>query len=236
MVAPGYCDFRTQIVFRPLNPWRRLACAVAIVGAPLSASAQLVTSSPGTLSTGSSFLSLSSANVTGGAIYSASTDFGPPSGPERPTQRPISGSPSISTASNWIAVGGGQNNNGGGSVATLSLAPGTTAISFLWGTPDVFNTIKVNTSAGSQSLSPETLFSGSFQTYGTAGYVTLRGASPTTTINSIEFGTPAGWIEISNVTAVPEPGTYAMLLSGLAAVGWVTRRRGRAQVPTEVRT
>ncbi len=31
---------------------------------------------------------------------------------------------------------------------------------------------------------------------------------------------------VSAVSAVPEPGTYAMLLAGLAAVGFLTRRRG----------
>lgn len=38
---------------------------------------------------------------------------------------------------------------------------------------------------------------------------------------------PAGtWrFDMVTVTAVPEPGTYALLLAGLAAVGWVARRR-----------
>ena len=30
------------------------------------------------------------------------------------------------------------------------------------------------------------------------------------------------------VTAVPEPGTYALMLAGLAGVGWVSRRRAKA--------
>jgi hypothetical protein len=33
-----------------------------------------------------------------------------------------------------------------------------------------------------------------------------------------------GW----DVGAVPEPETYALMLAGLAAVGWVSRRRVRA--------
>ena len=44
------------------------------------------------------------------------------------------------------------------------------------------------------------------------------------------YGTTGTWrfdmATVSGVTAVPEPGTYAMLLAGLAAVGFVARRRG----------
>lgn len=34
-----------------------------------------------------------------------------------------------------------------------------------------------------------------------------------------------GFLRLTNVTPIPEPGTYAMMLGGLAAVGFVARRR-----------
>ena len=39
-------------------------------------------------------------------------------------------------------------------------------------------------------------------------------------------GTPYPQIDNVSVTTVPAPGTYAMLLAGLAAVGFVAKRRG----------
>ena len=40
------------------------------------------------------------------------------------------------------------------------------------------------------------------------------------------YGTGGTWrFDMVSVTAVPEPGTYALLLVGVAAVGWVARRR-----------
>ena len=51
-----------------------------------------------------------------------------------------------------------------------------------------------------------------------AGYIFNSGLSANSDVYSISFG----------VTAVPEPGTYAMLLAGLAAIGWAARHRGPA--------
>lgn len=195
--------------------------ATALALSSFAASAQL-TGSTGSLGNGSSFLTLSRSNVTGGAVYTQSQDFTSTNTAQRPVNI-TGGSTTLSTVGNWIAAGANIN----GSTAILSLAPGTTGVSFLWGTPDSFNTLKFNLTGGqSQSFSASSFFQSSqLSRYDVAGYVKFQVNTPGTTINSIEFGSTAGAFEIANVTAVPEPGTYAMLLSGLAAVGLVARRR-----------
>jgi hypothetical protein len=49
-------------------------------------------------------------------------------------------------------------------------------------------------------------------------------------IGPIDGGNPAGVIKIDDISlaAIPEPGTYALLLAGLAAVGSIVRRRRAA--------
>ena len=55
---------------------------------------------------------------------------------------------------------------------------------------------------------------------------TAAGASTTLSFMNIgATGTSYPQIDNVSVTAVPEPGTYAMLLAGLAAVGFVAKRR-----------
>jgi hypothetical protein len=59
--------------------------------------------------------------------------------------------------------------------------------------------------------------------------VTFRVTGAATAITSLRFDSAQQAFEFSNINAaVPEPGTYAMLLSGLLGVGFVARRR-RAQ-------
>ena len=51
------------------------------------------------------------------------------------------------------------------------------------------------------------------------------GSTTITFLGSAVSGGNNGLIGLDNVAVVPEPGTYAMLLAGLAAVGFVARRR-----------
>jgi hypothetical protein len=170
-------------------------------------------------SVGSSFLNLSSANVTNGALYSASQTFSY-------AARPTNTSPAITTVGNWGAVAGSSNtNNGGGVTATLNLPTGMSNVSFLWGSPDTYNSVIVNTNAGSRTFTAAALGLTASGDPNRASYVKFGVAGTASAITSLTFVSSQAAFEFSNVAAVPEPGTYAMLLSGLAAVGAVVRRR-----------
>ena len=98
-------------------------------------------------------------------------------------------------------------------------------MSFLWGTPDSFNSVKVNTNAGSQTFTAATLGLTPPSNTNFAGYVNFRVSGGATSISSVEFISPSPAFEIANVSVVPEPGTAALLLGGLLAVGVVATRR-----------
>jgi hypothetical protein len=204
--------------------------AAAITLASFAASAQVstagsvVTAELKRTSSDPSWVTLSSANFVGGAIYTEPQTFDY-------AARPTNGSPSIITRGRWGAVGGSSNNinNGGGSSAAFTPVSGAQWVSFLWGSPDPYNTLTVNTNAGSQSFTAAALGLTATGDRNQASYVTFRVTGAATAITSLRFDSAQQAFEFSNINAaVPEPGTYAMLLSGLLGVGFVARRR-RAQ-------
>lgn len=194
------------------------AAALAVTGA----SAQ-VAGATGGLNDSANFLALSNANVSGGAIYLDTQNF------PATAARPENSSPSILTVGNWVAAGPSNTNNGGGD-AILTLSPGTTYVSFLWGSPDTYNMLTVHTDAGWKTFTAGAL--GILPVGGSqsqANYVNFTPTAGATMITSLVFSSQnTNAFEISNVTAVPEPGTYAMLLAGLGALGFVAKRRKAA--------
>ena len=158
------------------------------------------------------------APIGGGTVRSSDID----SIAKRPT----------SSTGNYYAVGGAAEN---GTPAILSLASFLKigSVSFLWGTPDTYNIFEVLNGAGDAIA---TYNGGQIQgltgsTTATA-LVTLNFSDATVdNVKALRFSSSQAAFEFDNVAvaAVPEPGIWAMMLLGFAAIGFSLRRRDSAQ-------
>ena len=169
-----------------------------------------------------SFITLSTANVAGGALYA---------GNALPAAAiPTNLIPPKTTVGTWLAAGPSNTNNGGGN-ATVSFSGGTSFVSFLWGSPDTYNTLSVTT-----SVTTYTFLATAFPLVvnGDQAFASYLGFDATggELINSLTFSSPnQNAFEASNfsvTTPIPEPKTYALLLAGLGAIGFMSRRRRSA--------
>lgn len=191
--------------------------AAALAAAAVSANA--LTAGLGSLS--SSFIDLASGVVTGGALYTADAI------PDAAI--PHNASPLINTVGTWVAAGPSNINNGGGD-AVLHLGAGTTGVSFLWGSPDTYNSFVVETNVaeyafGPSVFGPTVLLNGDRSA---AYYVNFMG-SVGETITSLTFSSPGtNAIEIANVAVVPEPEAYGLALAGLSVIGFAMARRRKS--------
>lgn len=109
---------------------------------------------------------------------------------------------------------------------TLSFGAGASYFGFLWGSPDDYNTLTVTTSLG------EFAYTGALITNPADGNRLVSGFANFTAgagevITSVKWESGSNAFETDNhaVVAVPEPETYALMLAGLAAVGFIARRR-----------
>lgn len=191
--------------------------AVGALCASIGANAQVAGSLGGGFGT---FLQLSSAGLsggsvatrTGGTVYTADLPFADiPAG--------------VIFGGNFLAAGPTS-----GAPATLSFTGGgLDYISFLWGSPDTYNVLTVTSTAGTQTFTTATLgFLVSNGDQGFSQYVQFAGVAGSK-ILSLNFNnlpqTDAFETANYSITPVPEPQTYALLLAGLGAVGFIARRR-----------
>jgi len=128
---------------------------------------------------------------------------------------------------NFLSAGPTSGGFGIPNTSTLTFAgSGVSYISFLWGSPDLFNSLTVNSTGSSQVFTAASLlfpvtngdqsFNQSVQFTGLAGAL----------ITSLVFSSNQDAFEVArfSITAVPEPETYAMMLAGLGLMGFVARR------------
>ncbi len=123
--------------------------------------------------------------------------------------------------------------------SVVTFSTGVDYLSFLWGSPDLYNDLTISTTAGDVAFSAAGLgftvtngdqsFSQYVQFQATGGALitglTLTNVPATDAFEVANFSVTSG--TQFGVPPVPEPETYALMLAGLAALGFVGRRRRR---------
>ena len=118
---------------------------------------------------------------------------------------------------------------GGGDGSASVNVGDASSFSFVWGSPDTFNAIDIYSdgfgmvSYTGQQLAVAHGFSANGNNANT-GLFTISGVEGAT-IDHVVFRSGGVAFEVAVANPVPEPETYAMMLAGLAAMGFVARRR-----------
>lgn len=116
-----------------------------------------------------------------------------------------------------------------GQPATLTFNGFVNVLGFLIGSPDTYNRVTINSTAGAFSFAPGALGLPGDGDQSLSRYVNFTTTAPGERILSASFtNNPANdAFEVANfsVGAVPEPATWAMMLLGFGAVGYSMRKR-----------
>ncbi len=195
-----------------------LAAAIALTAVAANAAPNVITSGP---LTGMAIELAEGGNVTGGTVnIDGTADGGSIPG--------VRTEPSLTTPGTaWLAAGSTFG------TATLDLSGyDTSAVSFDWGTPGFTDVLTVNESNGvSTTSSTFTALDAGFGSQvqsGPGGYVTVT-ADAGYTLAGLSFANSYYAFEVSNFTAaapaVPEPANVALMLGGLAMLGFMLRKR-----------
>jgi len=114
-----------------------------------------------------------------------------------------------------------------GGVATMNFGSGVSSFSFLWGSPDNYNFLDIltNDASGLTYGGAQLGVLGGFSSNGNNANTRLFtiGTNDGTLIDSLTFRSNGIAFEVA--AAIPEPSTYALMIAGLAAMGFVARRR-----------
>jgi hypothetical protein len=145
------------------------------------------------------------------------------------------------------------------SVGPSTTTPGTVllgvvgplvSLSFIWGSIDTFNSLHFTDAAGNLLVGSQYNFTGSqiaalvpapangSQVLGSQNPIVtfLFSGLDQTLIGGFQMSSTQNAFEIDNiaVNAVPEPGTWAMMLLGFGAIGFAIRRRKSAKALTQL--
>lgn len=190
-----------------------------------SGSNNLTLSSPtiGVAGTGGTLSGSVSATITGGTVYSSDMPF----------------ADDVLPGENFLAVGPTAGGFGVPNTSTLTfVGPGISDISFLWGSPQTFNTLTVNSTGpgpNSQIFTPTSMgfpITNGDETFNELVHFTAGVGS---LITSLAFTSSENSFEVGRFTTtaisapVPEPQTYALLLLGLGVMGFTARRRKKPE-------
>lgn len=152
-----------------------------------------------------------------------------------------------SLASNWEAPLGTPSNENYWSVNTTN-DPGLidltgyaalNSISFIWGSIDTYNTLRVIAKDGVTELGSWT---GNQVEATAAGSTTIENQNPLVTLSFNDQAANIGWLEFTTdqeafetdnftINAVPEPGTWLMMLLGFGLLGGAIRSGKRQAAP-----
>jgi len=109
---------------------------------------------------------------------------------------------------------------------------GVSYVSFLWGSPDTYNRLRVNTTGGFVDFTAMSLgFAVTNGNQSFSQYVQFQATGLNQITGLVFTNTPSiNAFETANysITPIPEPETYALMLAGLGALGFIARRRKRA--------
>lgn len=207
---------------------KRSALAISALSLSFGANADILLSNLGQLP--GSFVQLTQAglsgtlgHVAGGDVYYVNSNVDVPAG------NTIAAIPVGSVfEKGWIAAGVAPSQP---SPAILSLGSGVVAVSFLWGSPDSYNSFAVTGSVSGLKTFDVDDVAASVSAASLVGDRSLayyvRFVATGETIQSITLGSATNnAIEVSNVTTmVPEPEAYGLAMAGMGVVAFAMRRR-----------